>query len=570
MKSHYEGEDTSPTTSRELWGWYAYGFAAEVFVVCGVGSFIPITLEQLARERGVLLKDRSVSCTDAKPSTDGRDVQCIVSILGVDVNTASFAMYTFSVSVLLQALLIISMSGAADHGSYRKTLLLTFAFIGAAFTIAFLPITSNVFMLGAVAAIVSNTCFGASFVLLNSFLPLLVRRHPDVQIKRPQIIQTLPSEDRDRDLTHTDTLDSSTSALLGSDGYDQDDDDDDDDVRTRQDPQKSAQLTSKISANGIGIGYIAAFSVQVLAMGLVAAMGGTLFSMRVVLFFVGVWWLLFTIPAAFWLRSRPGPALVLEDKALGSKQIWLIYIIHSWKSLAKTIARARQLKDVLLFLGAWFLLSDAMATVSGTAVLFAKTTLQMKTTALAFINVVVMLSGVGGAFAWRIVERTWRLSPMQTILTCLALFATIPSYALLGFIDGFPLGLKNPWEMYPVALVYGLVLGGLSSYCRSVFGLLIPPGSETAFYALYAITDKGSSVIGPAVVGAITDRFGEIRPSFLFLTALIITPGFILAWVNVDRGRAEGAKLAHVVGGHHPHSPNGVGDSLINSEYRQD
>lgn len=38
MKPQYDGEDTRPTSSKELWGWYAYGFAAEVFVVCGVGT----------------------------------------------------------------------------------------------------------------------------------------------------------------------------------------------------------------------------------------------------------------------------------------------------------------------------------------------------------------------------------------------------------------------------------------------------------------------------------------------------------------------------------------------------
>ena len=33
----YEGEDLSPTTTRELRGFYAYGLAAEVFAVCGSG-----------------------------------------------------------------------------------------------------------------------------------------------------------------------------------------------------------------------------------------------------------------------------------------------------------------------------------------------------------------------------------------------------------------------------------------------------------------------------------------------------------------------------------------------------
>lgn len=35
----YEDEDTSPTTDRELKGWYSYGLAAEIFAVCGVGMF---------------------------------------------------------------------------------------------------------------------------------------------------------------------------------------------------------------------------------------------------------------------------------------------------------------------------------------------------------------------------------------------------------------------------------------------------------------------------------------------------------------------------------------------------
>lgn len=34
----YPGEDTTPTSKREIWGWYAYGIAAEVFAVCGVGK----------------------------------------------------------------------------------------------------------------------------------------------------------------------------------------------------------------------------------------------------------------------------------------------------------------------------------------------------------------------------------------------------------------------------------------------------------------------------------------------------------------------------------------------------
>lgn len=38
----YEGEDTSPTTTRELNGWYAYPIAAEVFAVVAVGRYLSV------------------------------------------------------------------------------------------------------------------------------------------------------------------------------------------------------------------------------------------------------------------------------------------------------------------------------------------------------------------------------------------------------------------------------------------------------------------------------------------------------------------------------------------------
>jgi UMF1 family MFS transporter len=37
----YPGEDTRYTSKKELAGWYGYGWAAEVFVVCGIGEILP-------------------------------------------------------------------------------------------------------------------------------------------------------------------------------------------------------------------------------------------------------------------------------------------------------------------------------------------------------------------------------------------------------------------------------------------------------------------------------------------------------------------------------------------------
>ncbi|ERF72477.1 Autophagy-related protein [Endocarpon pusillum Z07020] len=560
----YEDEDPRPTSRKELAGWYSYGWAAEVFAICAMASFLPITLEQLARDRGVQLHDQSLPCSSGWNTTSlvkdrsaatirGSSLfhsqeeppACVVHILGVEINTASFAMYTFSISVLVQTLIIISMSGAADHGRSRKTLLLAFAITGAVSTMLFLPVVPKVYLLGALLAIIANTCFGASFVLLNSFLPLLVRHHPSVQLRQGYGTPHDSGSEQlhlHRDVEEDDDqlLDPS-SALLHDDGPDLT-------KPSRTSPaaiSPELKLSTKISSNGIGIGYVAGLFVQSIAILLVVSTGSNTFSLRLVLFVIGSWWLLFTIPAALWLRPRPGPPLPLAH------QTWLSYLTYAWKSLYLTILRARHLRDVVIFLAAWFLLSDGIATVSGTAILFAKTSLGMKPWALALINVISTIAGVFGAFSWSFFSRLLNLRASQTIIACICLFEIIPLYGLLGFIpsvrDFGMFGLQNPWEMYPLGAIYGFVLGGLSSYCRSFYGELIPPGSEAAFYALYAITDKGSSIFGPAIVGAITDHYGEIRPAFVFLAVLIAMPLPLMMLVDVERGKKDAREMAVVL-----------------------
>ena len=489
----------------------------------------------------------------------GHSSQCIVNVLGMEVNTASFAMYTFSVSVLLQAVIVVSISCAADHGNYRKKLLLAFAWTGSFAVMGYIFLTGANYITGGVLAIISNTSFGASFVLLNSFLPLLVRWHPDLLTR---VGKATPSDSGPREIDG-DTVVAEASdpesptaetSLLG-----------DQDIpaglrrrRRRQVEEEltsmEVQLSSQISANGIGIGYSAGLFVQCVGIIILLFMGGTTFAQRVVLFIVGLWWAIFTIPAAMWLRPRPGPPLPERlTNGRSGVRAWFSYLKYSWMSLFRTMQLARRLVDIVLFLVGWFLVSDAIATTSSTAILFAKVELKMETWALGMINVISTLAGVLGAFTWAYISRKFNMRPGQIILICLALFELIPVYGLLGYLPfvqnwGF-FGLQQPWEMYPLAAVYGLVLGGLSSYCRSLYSELIPPGSEAAFYALYAITDKGSSFFGPAIVAAIIGKSGDIRPAFWFLAALVGVPAPLLWLIDLDRGKREGEKLAETLEG---------------------
>ena len=70
---------------RHTLAWYSYAFAAEVFSACALAIFLPITLEQMAREVGFVAPDLTVPC---RASEEG--VICKAKVLGSWVDTASF------------------------------------------------------------------------------------------------------------------------------------------------------------------------------------------------------------------------------------------------------------------------------------------------------------------------------------------------------------------------------------------------------------------------------------------------------------------------------------------------
>ncbi|KAJ5475356.1 MFS transporter family protein [Penicillium diatomitis] len=557
--ARYDDEDTTPTSPREIAGWYCYGIAAEVFAVCGVGSFLPLTLEQLARENGTLQTSRLPCWGSSAPENKG-DEQCVVHVLGLQTTTASFAMYTFSLAVLVQALTLISFSALADYERNRKSLLLSFGLIGSATSMMFILVAPSVFILGSILVVIGVTCLGSSFVVLNSFLPLLVANHPTIRGAGAgedeggvEEMADLSGNNEtnewgaweDNDSLNAMPADEDHRKASGHRKIDQ-----------SESSASSLQLSTKISSKGVGLGYCAAVLVQILSIILLILLNKTALAkksgsipLRFILLVVGIWWCAFTLVTRQWLRDRPGPPLATSKYSRQARwRVWLRLVGFAWKSLWQTVTIAVRLRQVIVFLVAWFLLSDAMATVSGTAILFARTELHMSTTAIGCLSVTVTLSGMAGAFLWPHVSRRLGLESNQTIMVCIALFELIPLYGMLAYIPFVKrwgvIGLQQPWEIFPLGIIHGIVSGGLASYCRSFFGLLIPPGSEAAFYALYAATDKGSSFIGPAIVGVLIDATSTVRVGFVFIAVLIVLPIPLVWMVNAEKGRQEALAMA--------------------------
>ena len=89
-----EGHSSSSKHKRELFGWLSYAFASEVFVIVSLTLFLPICLEQFARDNGFLLPDKTIPCA-SRPSppagsTDEDEARCVVKLGWAWIDTASF------------------------------------------------------------------------------------------------------------------------------------------------------------------------------------------------------------------------------------------------------------------------------------------------------------------------------------------------------------------------------------------------------------------------------------------------------------------------------------------------
>jgi UMF1 family MFS transporter len=431
------------------------------------------------------------------------------------------------------------------QGPYRKKMLMVFAYTGSVASALFIFITPTIYYLAPILVIVGVASLGCSFVLLNAFLPLLVANHPDnIDPKMPR---SDSSSDFELESLNPDTNDS----RIGQSGPE----------RLGRNLARSAQISSR----GVGYGYASAVLVQILGILILWSFSKSVIQkqqpslpIRVILLFVGIWWAALTTPTLMWLKERPGPPLPIQQKSAFASppsrlRTLLFYTSFSLRSFWRTLLRAISLRQTLIFLVSWFLLSDAVATISGTAVLFARTELHMGTIAVALLSITSIGSGIMGAFAWPRVQKRFSLQPKSVLLCCVAGMELIPLYGLLGYIPLFKnlgfIGLQQAWEIYPIAVVHGIVMGGISSYARSVYAPLIPEGSEAAFFALYAVTDKGSSAFGPALVGWIVDNAGSIRPAFIFLAVIVVLPAPLLWWLDVEKGREDARALAEGDGG---------------------
>ena len=136
---------------REQVGWYFYDWANSAFSTTVITVFLGPYLTAITQ--------------------NAADANGFVHPLGIPILADSFFPYMVSLSVVLQVFFLPVLGAIADYSHLKKTLMGTFAYVGALATLGMYFLQGDRYLLGGGLFLLANLSFGASIVFYNAFLP---------------------------------------------------------------------------------------------------------------------------------------------------------------------------------------------------------------------------------------------------------------------------------------------------------------------------------------------------------------------------------------------------------------
>jgi len=267
----------------------------------------------------------------------------------------------------------------------------------------------------------------------------------------------------------------------------------------------------RVSALGYALGYVGSGGLFVFCSVAVAqpetfGLSGVVAAMNLSFWLTAAWWLVFTIPCLLWVRESPATPAAGGGSLLtrGFRQFWA------------TFSELRRDRRILIFIGAYFLYIDGVNTVIKMAADFGRA-IGLEPKGLLTALIVTQFVAFPAALIFgRIGER---FGARRGIMAGIVVYAGVCVGATqLDSIRGF----------FILAVVIGLVQGGVQSLSRSYFARLIPEEKGGEYFGFYNMIGKAAAILGPTLMGA-TALLTDTRTSILSLL-LLFGGGLALLW----------------------------------------
>jgi UMF1 family MFS transporter len=220
---------------------------------------------------------------------------------------------------------------------------------------------------------------------------------------------------------------------------------------------------------------------------------------------VALWWAAFSVPLS---RRVPEPA--------GAGLSAAAAVRRSMAQLVATTRKVLGMRSVRLFLVAYWLYIDGVDTIIRMAVDYGMS-LGLPTSSLITALLIVQFVGFPAALVFgRIGER---IGNKRGIALGLCIYVLV---TLLGH------ELETTTDFYVLAILIGLVQGGVQALSRSMFSHMVPRHEAAELFGFYNMLGKTAAIIGPALMGVVATMTGSTRTSILAVAVLLVAGGALL------------------------------------------
>lgn len=274
------------------------------------------------------------------------------------------------------------------------------------------------------------------------------------------------------------------------------------------------------SAQGYSMGYYGSVILMVISLVLIINFEKFGFSSeglatRFSFLLVGLWWIGFAI-----IPFRLLPENTFKRRPTGN--MWS----NGYKEIHKVFKSLKDTPDLKRYLTAFFFYNMGVQTVMYLSTLFGTDVLKLGTGDLIQIALIVQLVGALGA---------WLFSKLSSIkgnrFSLLAMIMTWIGVCLAAYL------ITTRIQFYIIAVVVGMVMGGIQSLSRATYSKLIPRDTiDTAsYFSFYDVTYNLSIVFGTFFYGLINQITGSMRNSALGLGLFFIIGMIILLTVRSSK-----------------------------------
>jgi MFS transporter, UMF1 family len=276
----------------------------------------------------------------------------------------------------------------------------------------------------------------------------------------------------------------------------------------------SVDQQDKVSAKGYAYGYIGSVILQIICFAFVLKpdlFGITDASLpaRLSFLLVGIWWITFSqIP----FKKLPADSPNFDKMSKLNVRSGFEELLKVW----------RQMKEMLYlkrFLLAFFFYSMGVQTIMLVAAGFGEKVLKLGTSKLIAIILIIQLVAIFGALIMSYLAKKY--GNIQVIIGVVIVWIAICFGAY---------HIQNEQQFYALAVVVGLVMGGIQSISRSTYSKFLPENTpDTAsFFSFYDVTEKLAIVIGLFSFAYIEEFTGSMRNSAVSLASFFIIGLLIL------------------------------------------